>query len=147
MRSTTNYVTKLKVIYNGEPFFGESLKSRLTSLTEQQALKQPKPGEHSIAELISHMDYWRRSLIHSITGDSSVSFSGDDPENWPDLNTLKERSWKKILHDFHTTQELLVKTLERHPTLPDPVMETLEGTLEHDIYHMGQIGIVKKMVS
>lgn len=140
---------RLSEIFNGEPWFGEPLQSKLENVNAEMAYYQPAPGKHSIAEILSHMEYWRKSFVHELSGDKSISFSGDSPDNWPVLADLKKLGWEKQLKSFEATHQQLIKQLNalKDTPLPENLRVNLNGLVNHDIYHIGQIGFVKSMAS
>lgn len=147
MKTPGELLENLNTIYNGEPWFGESLLTKVSNVTEAQAFQPAHPGEHTIAEIVSHMEFWRRSILAQLRGDSNGHFTGDNPENWPELDRLKKRGWAAVKKAFEETQSALVKELGAKKSLPEELAGTIAGTLQHDVYHIGQIGLVKKLVA
>jgi hypothetical protein len=99
-----------------------------------------------MAEILSHMEFWRRAFICRIKGDKSVTFSGDSPDNWRDINVLKKIGWKGLLSSFDATHEALISALKSADSSDQSLVADLHGLVEHDIYHLGQLGIVKRLV-
>ena len=145
MKKEAEFVRRLEEIYEGEPWFGESILTKLKDVSPEKAFQQPKSGEHCIAELLSHMEFWRRSILYKIMGDASTTFSTEHPDNWPDVESLKKKGWEKVQQGFRETHRALQQALVE-TSLTDEQSANLSGTIEHDIYHLGQIGIVKKLV-
>jgi uncharacterized damage-inducible protein DinB len=138
---------RLTLICKGQPWFGESLQTKLETVTSETAYLQPLPGKHSIAEIVSHMEYWKKSFIHQLKEDASISFSGDSPDNWPDVKDLKKLGWKNQLNAFEEIHNQLVILLTKsNDKLFDELITNLNGLVDHDIYHMGQIGLLKSLV-
>lgn len=137
----------LRTIMDGEPWFGESLSAKLDGVTPDMAFAKPMNREHSIAEIVCHMDFWRRAALARIRGENAESFTGNHPDNWPALDRLLVKGWEAIRKDFAATQAALMDALGETRSLPPDVAEVVTGTLQHDVYHLGQIGYVKKLVS
>jgi hypothetical protein len=146
MKKASEFAKKLEEIYTGEPWFGESLLTKLGNITSERAFHQPLPGEHSIAELLSHMEFWRKSILYHLRDDKSINFTTDHPENWPTLEAIKTKGWEQLCASFKETHSALIHELNTLPVLTEDQIAYLNGIIEHDIYHLGQIGIVKKMV-
>jgi uncharacterized damage-inducible protein DinB len=146
MTKSSEFAHRLKEIYAGEPWFGESIQTKLKNVTAERAFQQPLKGEHSIAELLSHMEFWRKSFLYHLRGDKSIKFTNDHPQNWPSVDDLKAKGWELLCLSFTETHHALLNELENGPALTDDQILYLNGIIEHDIYHMGQIGIVKKLV-
>jgi uncharacterized damage-inducible protein DinB len=145
--STQTIAQRLEVIYQGEPWFGESLQTKLKNVSEESAFKQPVNNKHSIAEILSHMEYWRKRFALEVQGKTLPEFS--ESENWPDVTALKKQGWKKLQASFEETHKELVGLLEKSngKKLSEELITNLNGMVDHDIYHLGQIGIVKSLVN
>ena len=149
-----HYITQFEAIYQGEPWFGESFEEKLKGLDEHNAFQRPTAEIHSIAELLHHSIYWRSMLIKRLNGDITYKGSMKSEENWLPLEKLKAKGWKKILEAWHTSQRELIEGLRQAPetffSAPYRNGHThahlVEGVLQHDIYHLGQIGLVKSML-
>src|SRR5688572_23534021 len=111
--SAQKIAQRLEEIYRGEPWFGESLQTKLKTVTEETAYRQPVNNKHSIAEILSHMEFWRKSFVHQLKGDTSATFTGTSPDNWPDVDALKKRGWKKLQTSFDETHNELVTLLNK----------------------------------
>ncbi len=146
MKTKQELMTTLKAVYDGEPWFGESLVAKLSSIAEEQAFWQPKAGEHSIAQIVSHMNFWRRAVLARIRGEATDKYTGDSPDNWPSPDSLKAIGWPAIRRSVDETQKALLASLDAPTPLAEDVADTLAGTLQHDIYHLGQVGYIRKLV-
>lgn len=104
-------------------------------------------NKHSIAEILSHMEYWRKRFALEVQGKRPPEFS--EIENWPDVSDLKKRGWKKLQASFEETHNELVGSLKKANGKPisDDLVANLNGMVDHDVYHLGQIGIVKSLVN
>ena len=138
---------KLDTIYKGEPWFGESLQTKLKNVSEENAFKQPVNNRHSIAEILSHMEYWHKRFALEVQGKTPPEFS--ESENWPDVTTLKKQGWKKLQASFDETHQELVGLLKKSngKKVSEELITNLNGMVDHDVYHLGQIGIVKSLVN
>ena len=145
--TTQNIAQRLENIYQGEPWFGESLQTKLESVSTEKAYAQPVNNRHSIAEILSHMEFWRKSFIEQLKGNDASAYSGDSPENWPSVENLKKLGWEKQKELFRETQQDLVKLLRTSKSVNEDLINNLNGLVDHDIYHIGQIGIVKSLVN
>jgi uncharacterized damage-inducible protein DinB len=150
----TTHINNFKQLYEMGAWFGDTYMEKLQDITEKEAFTSPAKGVHSIAELISHVIYWRMPVIKALKGDKGFHASVDSPENWIPLDHLKVKGWKGILSDFEDSQKQLVKLLtDAKPEFfkgeysPGNSWEYVtEGIVQHDIYHLGQLGLVKKML-
>lgn len=151
--SITQYMNHFKAVYNGNPWYGETIASKLDGI-DDLAFVRPLENVHSIAEVVAHMTYWRKSLISRLNKDESFNASVESEDNWRDLLQLRKEGWDKVRSDFETSQDAIVEALSRQP---DTILETeyseghtfeylIQGVIDHDIYHLGQIGLIRKML-
>jgi uncharacterized damage-inducible protein DinB len=144
--SAQTIAQRLEMIYQGEPWFGESLQTKLKNVTEEMAYRQPVNNKHSIAEILSHMEYWRKRFALEVQGKTPPEFS--EAENWSEVSDLKKRGWKKLQVSFEETHNELVNSLKKaNGKLSEELITNLSGMVDHDVYHLGQIGIVKSLVN
>jgi uncharacterized damage-inducible protein DinB len=149
-----NYLDNFKEIYNGDPWLGESFMGKLEDVTEKEAFTQPIHNVHSIAELVAHVIYWRSPIIKKLKGEKNYVGKMDSPENWLTLEELKAKGWTTLLEEFEQSQTELVALLRT--AKPQFYLEDykpgvswftmVEGVVQHDVYHLGQLALVKKMI-
>jgi uncharacterized damage-inducible protein DinB len=143
-----NYINNFNQLYEKGAWFGDTYLEKLADVTEKEAFTQPMKGVHSIAELVSHVIHWRGG----ITKDSYPSM--ESPDNWRSLDTLKAMGWKKLLEEFTGSQKQVISVLKnarpeyfKEEYRPGNTRDYLvEGIIQHDIYHLGQLALVKKMI-
>jgi len=139
---------------DGEPWYGESILTKLRDVSDEEAFTRPEERIHSIAELVAHMIYWRIPLVKRLEGDSTYKGSMDSENNWTFPDKLLAKGWEEILLELDNTQEKIVELLanQNEEWLKNTYahnysyLDLVQGVLDHDIYHLGQIGIVKKLV-
>ena len=56
------YVENFREIFDGSPWYGDNIVTKIGNLTNDTALTRPVQGMHCVAEVVSHMRYWRQSL-------------------------------------------------------------------------------------
>lgn len=150
----SNYINNFNLVYEKGAWFGDTYLEKLQDVTEKEAFTEPVKGFHSIAELVAHVTYWRLPIVKKLRGDKNYQASGDSPDNWPSPEKLKAKGWKTILKEFDESQQQLVKLLnDAKPAFFEGEYApgsswayVTEGIIQHDVYHLGQIGLVKKMV-
>ncbi|MGE5429535.1 MAG: DinB family protein [Syntrophomonadaceae bacterium] len=144
------YVRQLRQVYEGENWNGESYVEKLKSVNEQGAFLQPYPGNHSVAELLWHCIYWRTVILKRLQGDNEFQKGTEKEQNFLPLHDLKKKGWSELLAELSRTQEELVNFLN---TKTDEFLDAeyvqgltneynVEGVVQHDHYHLGQMGLV-----
>lgn len=149
------YVSRFQSIYNGKPWYGESFDKKLYDITNEQAFRKPGEGLHTIAELVHHIVYWRTPLIKRLEGDSTFVASMESDDNWMSMERLQSLGWPAIRQHFDASQENLIALLSDQPDsfLDEKFSERysneelVQGIIDHDIYHLGQIALIRKMVT
>ncbi len=137
-------------LYDGNNWTDRNFIKTINSMDEETAFRQPFPGKHSAAEILWHIIYWRKAVLHRIKGDFNFEGKTEKEQNFLSPELLRKKGWKKLGKELIDTQEDLVKFLI---TKTDDFLEVenrpghknrtdIEGLLHHDYYHLGQIGLV-----
>ena len=150
-----NYIRQFEQLCDGSNWNDESYTEKLKAIDAQIAFTQPAPDKHSVAEIVWHVIYWRTILIKKIQGDYEFKAKTMDELNFLPLQKLREKGWKVLLAELKQTQELLISLLKEKDDgflSKDSGDETnfdyhIEGLIHHDIYHLGQIGLVISILS
>lgn len=144
------YISQLDRIYNGGDWIDESFAGKLSQVNKLKAFKQLIPDKHSIAEILWHCVYWRTVLIKRIQGDKLYKQITIATENFISLDALEYKGWDTLKEEFDYTQNQLIELLS---TKSDDFLDEeyeegftyeyfVEGIIHHDIYHLGQIGLL-----
>jgi uncharacterized damage-inducible protein DinB len=137
----------------GKGLWAHSMLDALEGLTAEQAAWKPSGpqphGTHSIWEIVHHATYWKDWAVQRLDG-STAKFS--DEESWAVTETSEE-AWTKAIARLKRTHNKLMrrlreKKLELNKPFPGekmPTGEALFGVLAHDLYHTGQIVVLRQM--
>lgn len=152
-------IEQLIEIQNGKIWIGSSYDSKLNGIEDDLVFVRPSKDLHSIAEIISHLTLWRNEAILKIkTGKGSKT--DDCEENWLPNEKLKVKGWTKIKSEYNNTLSELIELLKEKDDgfLDQEYYDTdfkgnfkysflINGMLHHDIYHLGQLGIIIKYLN
>ncbi|MDJ1466219.1 DinB family protein [Cytophagaceae bacterium DM2B3-1] len=147
-------VQQLKTIYKGEPWYGDSILQKLNAITTKEAYYKVGPEVHCIAEIVAHMTIWRSALIQWLKGNDEYNVKFDSEEEWPPFRDVKGIGWESLKANLKQSQEDIIDLLkDQSDTLlikrMGPKQYTLqfilEGIVEHDVYHLGQIGLLVRL--
>lgn len=140
--------------FDGEAWHGPSVLTLLKGVTAQQAAAHPIPGAHSIWELTQHIEAWERACLRRLNGDPAQL---TDEEDWQLVNDTSEAAWESTKQQLTNTHRELLEAIANldESRLDDPIITnsttsyssvyvTLHGGVQHDLYHAGQIAILKK---
>ena len=139
----------LEKTFDRQPWYGSSVMEILK--TVNPLIVNQRIGEtHSIAELVEHMISWRTFATKRLQGEEA--FQVNDATNFPSSHT-----WEDTLKRLHQSQEELLKATKQFPEerlnelVPGNQFRytyytLLHGIIQHDVYHLGQIALLKKVI-
>jgi uncharacterized damage-inducible protein DinB len=140
--------------FDGNAWHGPAVLSLLEGVSASQAAARPVASAHSIWQLVQHIAAWESACLRRLKGDPAQL---TDEEDWPLVADTSETAWKKAKEQLvETHRELLEaiailkdvdldKPIIDNPSIPSSsVYVTLHGGIQHDLYHAGQIAILKK---
>jgi uncharacterized damage-inducible protein DinB len=122
----------------------------LADVTAAEAAARPLARAHSIWELALHIAAWENAARRRLTGDRAELPTAED---WPALLETGEAAWQEALQFLKTNHQELRAEIARltDAELRKPILEgmssiygTLHGVIQHDLYHAGQIALLKK---
>lgn len=146
-----NIIDQLERTFEGDAWHGQSLSEILTNITARQAAARPIPRAHSIWEIVLHSTAWQRAVRERLQGKPISSLP--DEEDWPETADTSEQAWFDAVQALRSEYEILqagaLKWRERDlgETTEGQrftVYQMLHGVVQHNVYHAGQIAILKK---
>ena len=151
---STRIADQLARAFDGEAWHGDSLLEILNGVSAEQAVSRPIPAAHSIWELVLHITAWDRAVLRRFDG-TAVELS--DAENFPAVVDASDTAWAKAVSEMKLVHQKLIDAVKR---LPDKKLAELvpgkegehytfyymlHGVAQHEIYHAGQIALLKKV--
>lgn len=140
--------------FDGEAWHGPSVLALLNGVSAQQAAAHPIPGAHSIWEVTLHIEAWERACLRRLNGDPARL---TDEEDWQPINDPTDAAWASTKEHLTDTHRELLDAISKvdesrlnEPIITNPntpystVYVTLHGGVQHDLYHAGQIAMLKK---
>jgi len=141
--------------YSGRSWHGANLRGSIRGLTSAEASRRPGRGRHSIREIVLHAAYWKYAVRRRLKGERRGSFplKGSNwfirplrgpGTSWADDIALLESQHALLRSVIAATPPSL---LRRRPGGGRVTCETLiRGIAAHDLYHAGQIQLIKRLV-
>ena len=140
--------------YDRRSWHGPNLRGALRGVSIAEAAWRPAFGRHNIWELAVHSAYWKYDIRRRLTGESSRAFALEGSNFWsrPVEGTLKE--WKDDLALLDAEQRKLRDAVaafpqkrwtQKAPGKPFNFEGLVRGVAAHDIYHAGQIQLLKSL--
>lgn len=153
-----NLARQLEEVYYQLPWVWESYDKKFKDINEENAFIQPAPGYNSIAQIISHLNEWRKELLNRMSGNPEINLRATSPHNFLGNEVLKARGWADLKKESDDTQQQLIQLLRsqtddflqrtfQYEEKTNTYLYYVEGLLHHDLYHLGQIGLVLKMIN
>ena len=140
--------------YDKRSWHGTNLRGSLRGVTTEQASWRPADGGHNIWELTVHAAYWKYDIRRRLIGDKGGTFTLEGSNFWarPLDGSLTE--WKSDLALLHREHKALREAVEKFPakrwaqkapSKPFLFEGLVRGVAAHDLYHAGQIQLLKKL--
>jgi len=153
MSEVHRIVKQLQRTFQGRAFHGPAVEEVLEGVTAKMASARSPGGAHNIWQIVLHMTYWQDTARRWLQGDTRRPRPGED---WTTPQDTSEGAWGRAIADLSHANELLrdeVMLLDE-PRLEEPIFEgmvrvetVLRGIVQHNVYHSGQISLLKKMQS
>ncbi len=144
--------------YNLSSWHGPNLRGALKGVRADLAAKRPGRDRHNIWEVAVHCAYWKYVVRRRLLGEKRGSFplKGSNFFLRPEGRTGLEKAWTEdmgLLEEVHQSLRDAVATFD--PVQLDvkakgggsTAQRMILGVAAHDIYHAGQIQLVKRLVS
>ena len=141
---------QLRRAFAGDAWHGPALLELLAGVSAAVAAAQLLPNTHSIWELVLHVTAWDAATLERIAG-KVCQPTGN--ANFPPVRKATQAEWRKTVAAAKRTNDKLVKTVaalpesrlnDRVPGKPYNFYHLLHGVAQHELYHAGQIAILKK---
>ena len=137
---------QLDEAFDKKSWHGPNLRSSIRGVTAQQAAWRPAASRHNIWELTLHAAYWKYVVRRRVTGEKRGSFVLPGSNFFERPVELSEAAWKAdvgILVAQHRDLRLAVAQLPS--VLKNSTLHIIRGAAAHDIYHAGQIRLLRRL--
>ena len=142
---------ELRRAFDGSAWHGPALLELLKDVDAATAAAKPLPNVHSIWELVLHISAWDGAVLHRLGGKKTQLKAA---QNFPPVPKPTEAAWRDAIAKTKRRHDALVKAVAALPDsrLRDRVpgkrydfYHMLHGAVQHELYHAGQIAILKKV--
>jgi uncharacterized damage-inducible protein DinB len=146
-------LTQLDEAYDRRSWHGTNLRGSIRRVTAADAAWRPARGRHNIQEIVVHCAYWKYAVRRRFTSEPRASFPLRG-SNWFPRLRVDEKAWRDdigLLHDAHRRLRVVIADLSVHQLEQRPRGSSvgnraiLSGIVAHDLYHAGQIQLLKKL--
>lgn len=152
MKETARIASLFEKLYAGSPWIDVNIQDTLAPLTADQAVRRVIPSLNTIWEIVNHLVSWRENVLRRIQGEVITTpadnyfslISNTSPAAWK--RTLKrlaasQDKWLRLLSDWQRADFEKI-----YPNNHMTYYEHIQGILQHDAYHLGQIVLFAKLV-
>jgi len=147
-------IRNLENTLTGEPWFGRPVYQILAEIDESKVSTKPGGTEHSLLELLYHMITWAEFTLNRIQKDEKRDVKYFEDLDWREIDP-KKHDWKKGVAELKRIHEEIVGSIKEKDDefLKEPVNHReynyrflLNGLIQHNIYHLGQIAYLNKLL-
>jgi uncharacterized damage-inducible protein DinB len=156
----TRIIDELDREHAGDAWHGTPLRQLLSEIDYSQASTRTFDGVHTIWEIVLHMTAWKNEVRRRLGGAPAGTPTEGD---WPAPAPANAQTWCEAVDALEDAHRALIGVISRTPEsllytatndARDPASGggvsyyvLLHGIVQHDVYHSGQIALLKKAVS
>ena len=140
--------------YDHRSWHGPNLRGSLRRVSAEQAAWRPAPGRHNVWEIAVHAAYWKYAVRRRLTGERRRSFPLEGSNWFRRGDDVREPLWRSdlaLLDEMHRSLREVTATLSERDLSrtagggPFTNRALVSGAAAHDLYHAGQIQLLKKL--
>ena len=137
--------------YDGSPWLDVNIVDTLSDVTAIEASTNFN-NLNSIWQITKHMMEWRKANMQRASG---IILHAPSHNFIYELKDKSEKAWNILKQEFHHVHLEFIEFIKQYDSinfdkLYEPNQHTyyehIQGILQHDAYHLGQIVILKKLV-
>ena len=153
MSETARLADQIRRAFEGDAWHGDSIKELLAGVTADTASAKPIENAHSIWELVLHIAAWDDAVFRRIGG-AAVELTTQ--QDFPPVTDTSLAAWRRTVSHLEQAHNQLIEAVAGFPDsrLQDQVPGKTEdyydfyymfsGIVQHELYHAGQIALLKK---
>ena len=150
MKETERIADQLTRSIEGNAWHGPSLMELLEDVNAEKASSKKIKEAHSIWEIVNHIFVWMDVVARRVKGEV-VNVTPE--EDWAEIKEFTEQAWQNSLEKLDTTSIKLKNFILDFPIekldeningLSQSYYYIMHGVIQHNLYHAGQIAILKK---
>ena len=140
---------------SGDPWIGESLMTKLKGIDFSLVNSTLPYSQKSIAKIVKHILEWRIFIYEKLKGNELFDIPLNSEKDWSDITLKNESDWNQLMVELVATQTKIIDLLLQNndhflktqtPGKTYRIQYMMNGLIEHDTYHSGQIGILHSLL-
>lgn len=149
-----SHLRSIDEAFDHRSWHGTNLRGAIRGLDARQAAWRPRRGRHNVWELVLHAAYWKYAVRRRLTGEKRGTFALAGSNWFPSPARPTEREWKKavaLLVEEHRRLRAVIAALGAADLVRVAKggrashRRLLRGIVAHDLYHAGQIQLLKRL--
>jgi uncharacterized damage-inducible protein DinB len=153
MTETFRLADQIRRAFEGNAWHGDSVLELLAGVNAATAAARPIKSAHSIWEILLHIAAWDDAVLRRIGG-TAVNLT--DEQNFPTIKDTSEAAWTQAIESSKKTHNELIRAVAAFPDsrlseqVPGKSQKfhnfyyMFNGIVQHELYHAGQIALLKK---
>jgi len=146
-------ITNLERVLTGQPWYGEAVMPMLRKIHPAVVFINPK-NSHAAIEILYHMINWAQFTLNRLQRRQEEELVDSEESDWRNIDA-RIHTWEKGLAEFEQIHKQIVAELQ---TKDDSFLKEmvdsrdynfrflLNGLIQHNIYHLGQIAFLKNLL-
>jgi hypothetical protein len=148
-------LAQLDEAYDRRSWHGPNLRGSLRGMGAAKASWRPARGRRNAWEIAVHAAYWKYAAWRRLTGEKRGSFARAGCKWFASPTPPTAAGWRKdvaLLGDCHRRLRQAVERLgdgdldRSTPGGQETIGRLVRGVAAHDLYHAGQIGLLKRLM-
>lgn len=139
-------LSRVNGFFDGNASYGDPAMKILEGITSESALKRPDKKTHNIAELLAHIVGWEDVYLRRFRGEKEATIDQNLSFDWKRIDKNEKSSWRSLMSVFEKNHKKLVSLLEQEKYDAQMKEKLVNDIMEHNIYHLGQIAMIKRLI-
>jgi uncharacterized damage-inducible protein DinB len=145
-------INSLEEVHKHSPWYGNNLSEVLESLITANP-NASFNGSNSLGQILEHMIPWKKFVLEKLNGNEVFDIEINSIQDWNKRKIYSKEEFIELIQQFKTISKKLIDALKKQSDglLLDIVPEKkynfktmLEGIIQHDLYHSGQLSLLKR---
>lgn len=146
-------IVNLERVLTGQPWYGEAVMPMLRKIHPAVVYINPK-NSHAAIEILYHMINWAQFTLNRLQRKPEEELMDSEESDWRTIDP-KIHTWEKGLNEFEKLHKQIVAELQTKGDIFLKEMVDfreynfrflLNGLIQHNIYHLGQIAYLKNLL-
>ena len=148
-------IRDLENTLDGDPWYGRPVYAMLREVDSSIALKKPTAAAHSLTDILYHMLTWAEFTLKRIEKDKINDLAAFEKMDWRNIDP-EIHDWDEGLGAFIAFHQQIIALLQtRDDTFLNEIVDyrqfnfryLLNGLVQHNIYHVGQVAYLIKLLA